>query len=153
MKLTRRGELFAEFALGRYIVTALSDGYADVPFSNLLGENSCDRPGAPSADSTIRLQVNAFLIFSGKQHLLIDAGSANAWQATVGRLYDALDEARVPRAKIGAVALTHSHVDHVNGLVTPVGAIAFTKPASILIHSNEVELVRAEKRLAPALQS
>ena len=149
MRLTRRGDLFARFTLGRITVTALSDGFGLVFPRELVSERPVDFTGIADAGGNIRLDVNAFLIDRGGLRLLIDAGSANAWEATAGRLCDALAEAGVARDSIDGVAITHCHSDHIQGLVMPDGTVAFPEARRIYVPHEEVGLFRAEARLQP----
>ena len=152
MRLERRGSLFATFSLGNLKVTALSDGYAEMETSCLKGQNGAPAPTvilskAGLDGARLRLQVNAFLIEAPDGNLLIDAGCSNAWRPTTGRIYDALDEARISRSAIRSVAITHTHVDHINGLVMPDGTSAFPSAEAIYVPENETALFAAESRL------
>ena len=152
MRLERRGSLFATFSLGNLTVTALSDGNADMETSCLKGQNGAPAPLAVLSEAglsggRLRLQVNAFLIEAPDGNLLIDAGCSNAWRPTTGRIYDALDEARVSRSAIRSIAITHTHIDHISGLVMPDGTSTFPSAEAIFVPENETALFAAESRL------
>ena len=66
----------------------------------------------------------------------------------MGRFLEALDEAGVARDAIGTVALTHTHEDHVNGLVAADGSEAFPKLERLLVPEAELALFDREERLA-----
>ena len=148
MKFVRRGELFARFALGSFAITVLSDGYADMPTSRLHGVTAQDLLPVPLFGGQLRLSVNAFLVETPSSSLLIDTGSAHVWRTTTGRLIEALAEARVLPENIETIALTHTHVDHVNGLVMPDGQETFINATRICVPENELSLFRAEERLS-----
>jgi len=140
------GKDFARFALGSLTVTALRDGHVDMPTSRL--RQSGDRPfGADMPGEVtlvagrLRLSVNAFLVAGQGGAVLIDAGAADAWEPSMGRLLQALAEAGVARDAIRTVAFTHTHIDHVGGLVAADGSDAFPKLDTVLIPEKEQRLL------------
>lgn len=149
MKLVRRGALFAEYSLGDARVISLSDGYAMMRFSCLIGVDFKKPEFASKAEEEFPLPVQAFFVEISGHSILIDTGSSNAWHETTGRLYEALAEAGISRKTITRVAITHCHVDHINGLVMPDGEVAFPNASRIFVPSNELSLFKAEARLAP----
>lgn len=147
------GNKYVRYALGACTVVALCDGYADMPPSRLrqAGDRSFgdDLPAQVAlVDGKLRLSVNAFLVVDGDQHVLIDTGAANSWLPTTGTLLDALAEAGIARAKIGTVALTHTHEDHVNGLVAADGSDAFPTLRRLCVPREEVPLFDRIDRVA-----
>jgi glyoxylase-like metal-dependent hydrolase (beta-lactamase superfamily II) len=155
MRLESLGTMFATFSLGRLKVTALSDGYADMRASALKGADGSAAPPSVMVEAgltgdRLRLQVNAFLIQTPDGNVLIDSGSSNAWHATAGRIFDAFDEAGISRNTVQTIAVTHTHVDHVGGLVMPDGKLTFPSAEAVYVPENEIQLIAAETRLAPA---
>lgn len=153
MKRLDSGINYARFEMGELTVIALRDGYVDMPPSRL--RQSGDRPfGADLprqvelVNGKLRLSVNAFLVISRDEHVLIDTGSANAWDPTMGLLLDFLREAGVARDKIGTVAFTHTHIDHVHGLVAADGSDAFLKLERLFVPQEEIPLFDDIDRLA-----
>jgi len=111
----------ASIRIGRFEVTALTDGYADMPYGYFTGRTAADiqrSAGAVSAarPTGLRLAFNQFLVRDGAQLVLIDTGPAGAIGDS-GRLPAALAAQGVRPADIDAVVLTHLHVDHISGLV------------------------------------
>lgn len=148
------GEGFAVFSLGDVEVVALCDGHVDMPVSRLRLAGDAALPdealaGVPRVGGQLRLSVNAFLIRHGGASLLIDTGAGDAWHATMGRVPAALARAGIDPATIGAVALTHTHIDHLSGLALPDGRPAFPAASVIHVPAAEMELFAAEPRMAP----
>jgi len=153
MKKHDSGMHHARYALGEITVIALRDGYIDMPSSRL--RQAGDRPFGSDlpaevelVDGMLRLSVNAFLIIDGEQHILIDTGAANALDPSMGALPDALAEAGVARESVRTVTCTHTHGDHINGLVAADGSDAFPNLERLLIPQEEVPLFDREPRLA-----
>lgn len=147
------GTNYARFALGDLTVVALRDGYVDMPSSRLRQAN--DRPfeldlpeQVKLVDGKLRLSVNAFLVIDGDQHILIDTGAANAWLPTMGLLSCALNEAGIARESIRTVAFTHTHEDHIHGLVEADGSDAFPNLDRLFVPQNEIAMFDNVDRLA-----
>ena len=153
MKTLNSGTNYVRFAFGDLTVVALRDGYVDMPPSRLRQASGqafgSDLPAQVIlVEGRLRLSVNAFLIVDRDQHTLIDTGAANAWLPTMGLLLRALHEAGVARESIGTVAFTHTHEDHVNGLVAADGSDAFPNLDRLFVPQEEVSMFDEYERLA-----
>ena len=152
MKQTGAGENFVRYILGDLTIVALRDGYVDMPPSRLRqkGNQPFDKlpPQVELVDGQLRLSVNAFLVIDGDRHILIDAGAGNAWDPTMGLLPQALGEAGVALADIDTFALTHTHLDHVAGLVANDGADLLPNLQQLLVPVQEVPHFKGSARLA-----
>ena len=153
MKPLNSGTNYVRFAFGDLTVVALRDGYVDMPPSRLRqASGQAFGPDLPAqvilVEGRLRLSVNAFLIVDRDQHTLIDTGAASAWLPTMGLLLRALHEAGVARASIGTVAVTHTHEDHVNGLVAADGSDAFPNLDRLFVPQEEVSMFDEYERLA-----
>ena len=153
MKKLDSGTNYARCAIGEVGVIALRDGYVDMPPSRL--RQAGDRPFGANlpeqvtlVDGKLRLSVNAFLVIDGEHRILIDAGAANAWESTMGSLLEALEEAGIARGDVTTVAFTHTHLDHINGIVAADGSDAFPNLDRLLVPRAEVPLFDGEPRLA-----
>jgi len=153
MKKLDSGPDYARYAIGDVTVIALRDGYIDMPSSRL--RQAGDRPFGADLPAEVelvggqlRLSVNAFLVIDGDQHILIDTGAANALDPSMGTLPRALAEAGVARESIGTVTCTHTHGDHINGLVAEDGSDAFPNLERLFIPQEEIPLFDREMRLA-----
>lgn len=153
MERIASGSLFARYRLGAVTITALSDGYVDLPPDSLRqpGDQAFgdDLPAEVALEGAkLRLSVNCFLIEDGGARVLIDTGSSNAWEPSMGRLPQALDAAGVDPASIGAVVFTHTHTDHVHGLILPDGGDGFPSMTRLLAPEAERDMFRGKDRLA-----
>jgi len=120
-KVPRTRPPVATIRIGRFEVTALTDGFADMPYGYFTGQTpDTVRKAATSvlADRAdgLRLSFNQYLVRDGDHLTLIDAGPAGGI-GTTGHLIDALAQLDVSPTDIDAVIATHLHVDHIAGLV------------------------------------
>jgi glyoxylase-like metal-dependent hydrolase (beta-lactamase superfamily II) len=146
MKKLNSGTNFARYQLGDLVVIALRDGYVDLPTDRLrkadgsvFGDDLPDQ--LDLVNGKLRLSVNAFLVIDGDRHILFDTGASNYWDPTMGLLFAAFAEAGIDRATIRTIAFTHTHEDHVNGLLDLDGAPAFPQLETIHVPEREVELL------------
>ncbi len=154
MRIVRMGPLSVEVELGEMTVIALCDGETAMPLTHLRGpdgEALADLAGADVVDSKLRLPVWAFLVKGPEGCLLIDAGAADAWHPVLGRLGAAMLEAGVSANEVTAVALTHTHVDHLSGLVDGDGGLAFPNAKRVFVATEELLAFREEPRMAPVV--
>ncbi|WP_425962077.1 MBL fold metallo-hydrolase [Rhizobium nepotum] len=111
----------AQIRIGRFTVTALTDGYADMPYDYFPGRSAPEVERAASAQLTarpsgVRFLFNQYLVDDGERRILIDAGAAGSIGQT-GHLPQALALLGLQPDKIDAVIVTHMHQDHMGGLV------------------------------------
>ena len=111
----------AQVAIGRFTVTALTDGYADMPYTYFPGRAAGQVEQAAQAQfvarpSGVRFLFNQYLIEDGERRILIDTGPAGSLGQT-GRLPEALAALGLRREQVDAVIITHMHQDHIGGLV------------------------------------
>lgn len=153
MERIASGELYTSYKFGAWTLASLCDGYADMPVTRLRHSgNKTFGPDLPPqlrlVGGALRLSVNAFALDDGTAITLFDTGSANAWYPTVGLLPKALHAAKIDVERIRTVAFTHTHVDHINGLVLPNGQSAFPQLSRLFVPEEELGLFHAETRLA-----
>ena len=130
--------------IGNLEAYALEDGHLVVPNDGqLLGFG---RPPSETAEvlaaaglprDTIRLDIQCLLVKAGDRVILFDTGAGNASFADGGRLPQSLALAGVQPVAVTDIFISHAHGDHVGGLVTKAGALAF--PAAT-IHMSTPEL-------------
>ena len=101
-----------------------------------------------------------FLVHSGKQLILVDAGAGTWWGGgAFGRLAGSLRSAGYTPEQVDMVLVTHLHSDHVGGLTTPDGKRVFPN-ADVYVAKAESEFwmspdiaAKAPKDAQPFFQS
>lgn len=116
--------------LGDLEVTALYDGYVMLEKSVLKGVTEKDIQTLLARmfiDSTKGMQtaVNAYLINTGTNLVLVDTGAAKCFGPTMGVIGDNLRAAGYEVEQVDTVLLTHLHGDHACGLTAADGSKAF----------------------------
>jgi glyoxylase-like metal-dependent hydrolase (beta-lactamase superfamily II) len=115
--------------LGGIEVTALSDGtFPMKPHELLANISPKDVDEALSRSflaDPIEASVNGFLINTGSKLVLIDTGSGTFFGPTVGKLLASLRASGYRPEQVDEIYITHMHPDHVGGLITADGKIAF----------------------------
>jgi glyoxylase-like metal-dependent hydrolase (beta-lactamase superfamily II) len=152
MRCSSYGTSYASYRLGSLVITSLRDGYVDMPPSRLRRPGNREfgndlPPQVQLVDGNLRLSVNAFAIDNGTDVILIDTGASNAWHPSMGLLPEALHEARIAIDRVRTIAFTHTHIDHINGLLLFDGSAAFPNLSRLLVPKQELALFRAEARL------
>lgn len=111
----------AQIRIGRFTITALTDGYADMPYGYFPGRTAAQVEQAAVSQfvarpSGVRFVFNQYLVEDGERRILIDAGPAGSIGQT-GALPQAFAALGLRRDQIDAVIVTHAHEDHMGGLV------------------------------------
>jgi glyoxylase-like metal-dependent hydrolase (beta-lactamase superfamily II) len=151
MRVVRETALSLTVELGELAVTMLLDGETTMPADCLRGPRGFAPGPGDLVDGRLPLPVRAFLVRGAAGSLLIDAGAGRAWHKGLGRLPAALAEAGSGPQEVDVVALTHTHVDHLSGLVDGDGGLAFPNAARVLVATEELMAFRAEPRMIPVL--
>lgn len=142
--------------VGRVEVTAISDGFIDIPLKVFTGapeaeiDKAFETRFARRPDGTHRMGFTTWLVDDGERLVLIDSGYAGGAETT-GRLAEVLATLGVRPEDIDAVLITHMHDDHTSGLIVQ-DRPAFPN-AEVHIHRDDVayftDLSHASK--APAI--
>lgn len=111
---------YYRMALGDWQITAVSDGTVTVPFDKLLTDISPETLHKRMAEANLPVQaetsINTFVINTGKQLILVDAGAGDLFGEAGGHLADNLRAAGIAPEAIDTVLLTHIHGDHSGGV-------------------------------------
>ena len=112
--------------VGEYEVTALHDGHTTLDTSLLKGmeqEEILRHLNALfiDADNGMQTAVNAFLIHTGDNLVLVDAGSAACFGPTLGQVEQNLRASGYVPEEVDTILMTHLHPDHVCGLADENG--------------------------------
>jgi glyoxylase-like metal-dependent hydrolase (beta-lactamase superfamily II) len=146
---------YYRMALGDLKVTALYDGYVMLDRSLLKGASDTDLQNLLAkvflADTKeVQTAVNAYLVQTGKNLVLVDAGAAKCFGPTLGGIGDNLRAAGYgDMARIDSILLTHLHPDHVCGLTTADGKAAFPN-ATVYVTKAEADFWLNEDTAAKA---
>ncbi|MEO9903199.1 MBL fold metallo-hydrolase [Nisaea sp.] len=139
--------------IGDITVTALLDGYLDVQDSLLVGFDAADArnlaESAFQAPGPQRIPVTAYLVNSGGNLILVDAGTADTFGPTLGRLPEALRAAGVEPSDIDMLAITHLHPDHINGALAPDGSALFPN-AELMVSETDYRFWHHDSFLSQA---
>ncbi|WP_020656650.1 MBL fold metallo-hydrolase [Massilia niastensis] len=116
--------------VGNAVVTAVYDGYVALDPKALSGlsqqqiQQSIARM-FQAKNASIQTAVNAFVVRTGSNLVLIDSGSSDCFGPTMGRMVQNLKAAGFKPEDVDTVLLTHMHPDHACGITAPDGKAAF----------------------------
>ena len=133
---------FYRYKVGSFTVTALHDGFAQRPLdAGFVGSAALEEVRTALAEAflptdAVPLTFTALLVDTGRQRILIDTGTGGQFGPTNGQLAANLAAAGVAADSIQTVAISHFHGDHINGLKTKDGALAFGN-AEVLVPEAE----------------
>jgi glyoxylase-like metal-dependent hydrolase (beta-lactamase superfamily II) len=121
---------YYRMALGAFEITALYDGYIDLDaklLTRIGAEDVQSLLARMFLESTpgVQTAVNAFLVHTGSNLVLVDTGTGNAFGPTLGVIPANIRAAGYDPAQVDTVLLTHLHADHAYGLLTADGKPAF----------------------------
>jgi glyoxylase-like metal-dependent hydrolase (beta-lactamase superfamily II) len=135
------------FHLGQMELTALHDAQIVVPNDGKsfgadakAGEVADVLRAAAAPTGEITLSVNVLLVRTGGHIVLLDTGTGPEWH---GALLGSLKLAGVSPGAITDILITHSHGDHVNGLLNDKGRLAFPN-AMIFMAEDEWEWMKTK---------
>jgi glyoxylase-like metal-dependent hydrolase (beta-lactamase superfamily II) len=124
---------FYRMMVGEIEVTVLHDGAHTFPYPDGFIANASKAEGLAAAEAAympqgmLTIPFNPSLINTGSKLVLIDTGNGPSAGPGVGQLFPNLAAAGVGPEDIDLVLVSHMHPDHMNGLRTTDGKIAFPK--------------------------
>jgi glyoxylase-like metal-dependent hydrolase (beta-lactamase superfamily II) len=128
-----QGAGFYRFELGDFRATVVSDGYGPFPFWPTFAANAPESDVKPVLEANfmppvIQATNNMLIVDSGHERILVDTGFGARLGSEFGHLgylQKNLERAGIQPESIDVVIITHGHIDHIAGLVTESGALAF----------------------------
>jgi glyoxylase-like metal-dependent hydrolase (beta-lactamase superfamily II) len=144
------------YQLGDIEITILPDGHRTFPLPDGFVVNATREEinaalvAASMPRDTMTIVFNPALVRSGGKTVLFDTGNGPQSAAvTLGRMPESLAAAGIDAAAIDRVVISHFHADHVNGLKTADGALAFPN-ADILVPATEWDFWMSDQEMAKA---
>lgn len=142
------------FTIGAFQAAALRDGGLSTPNDNktlAVNKTKADVDAVLTANSLptdmIALSVQPMLVKTTDKVLLFDTGAGTLFGPTMGKLPATLSAAGVDPASVTDIFISHAHGDHVGGLATTDGALAFPN-AAIHFSANEWAAMKANAQMA-----
>jgi glyoxylase-like metal-dependent hydrolase (beta-lactamase superfamily II) len=127
---------FQAFKIGSYSAVALKDGGIEAPVdgkSFIVGQpneavSAVLKAGGAPADH-FEFSIQPLLVHAGTHVLLFDTGAGGFFGNIAGKLPESMMAAGEKPASVTDIFISHAHGDHIGGLVTATGALAFPNAA------------------------
>jgi len=123
------------FAVGDIEVLVVSDGHLVLPSAALWSLAPPEEFKAlmteihGSVPETVQPATNVTLLRRGDDLVLVDTGSGNKFQPTVGKLLENLAANGIEPGSVTKAVFTHAHPDHIWGTLKDDGALTFPNAA------------------------
>lgn len=144
-----RAEGVSRFKIGSLDAAALLDGTITTPNDGKtfgIGRPASEVAAALKAaglrEDQLELSIQPLLVRNGDQTLLFDTGAGDVAFAKGGRLQASLRVAGLTADQVTDIFISHSHPDHLGGLLDANGALAFPN-ATIHLSAPEWEVMKA----------
>ena len=113
--------------------------------AKLLGD-----AGLPT--TTLSLSIQPLLVKEGDRLLLFDTGAGKFMGPGAGQLSTSLQDANASPAAVSDIFISHAHGDHVGGLLTDSGELAFPN-ATIHMSAAEWKSLQGTDQMAPLVKA
>jgi glyoxylase-like metal-dependent hydrolase (beta-lactamase superfamily II) len=138
------GSGFYRFKIGDFQATAISDGYGPIPIWPIFAMNASEAELAPVLKANfmqpvIQATSNILVVDTGPERIVVDTGFGERLGPSFGtfpRLQANLRRAGITPESIDLVVISHGHLDHIGGLVTKSGALAFPKAQFVFVDTE-----------------
>jgi glyoxylase-like metal-dependent hydrolase (beta-lactamase superfamily II) len=133
---------------GQFEITALYDGAIELDTKLLKNAKPTDLDRLLArmfvGNPKMQTAVNAYLINTGKNLVLVDTGAAKLFGPSLGFVVENMKASGYQPAQIDTVVITHLHPDHMGGLNDAGGQPLFTN-AKILVSQADNDFWLSEK--------
>lgn len=121
---------YYRMAVGDFEVTALYDGFIDLDPALLKSIDAEDMQSLLAkmfveSERGIQTAVNAYLVNTGSNLILVDVGAAQCFGPTLGVIKTNLEASGYSVEQVDTVLLTHLHADHACGLRNADGTATY----------------------------
>jgi glyoxylase-like metal-dependent hydrolase (beta-lactamase superfamily II) len=138
------GNGFYRFKIGDFQATVVSDGQGPIPVSPIFVMNASEAELAPVLKANFMQPViqatnNPLVVDTGRERILVDTGFGEKIGPPFGgfpRLQANLGRAGIAPESIDLVVISHGHLDHIGGLMTKSGALAFPKAQFVFVDTE-----------------
>jgi glyoxylase-like metal-dependent hydrolase (beta-lactamase superfamily II) len=138
------GNGFYRFKIGDFHATVISDGYGEIPIRPILVMNASEAELAPVLKANFMQPViqatnNILAIDTERERILVDTGFGEKLGPSFGSfpgLAANLRRAGITPESIDLVVTSHGHLDHIGGLATKSGALAFPKAQFVFVDTE-----------------
>ena len=145
---------YHRYSIGEVEITAIHDGYFDMPLENFIGNAPLTAVQAVLATSglpgdVLRIPFTSVVIKSGGQTIMLDTSYGEMGPPTAGAWMKNFKAAGFEPDQIDTIIFSHFHADHINGYRGKDGTCPFTK-AKVMVPLTEWEYWMDEDRRASA---
>jgi glyoxylase-like metal-dependent hydrolase (beta-lactamase superfamily II) len=136
------GDGFYRFKIGDFQATVISDGSGHIRPILAMNVSEAELALVLKANfmqPVIQITNNILVVDTGRERILVDSGFGEKLGPSFGSfpgLEANLRRAGIAPESIDLVVTSHGHLDHIGGLVTKSGALAFSKAQFVFVDTE-----------------